>query len=185
MLNGEGCGAALVCGLAPIEMGAGIAASPHCAERRICRCLKSRTRRLVSQVLAHQLRRRIPSSKRPQGISAMFRGPSWDDHSCVPLCIPRSEDRFMPRRAGGKIISSGASSRLAPKHSEEHLIACRRRSVLPSPAASFLPLPAFRWRRGLPSRSLGYNARRGRVAKAKNVSQNLWITGISGTTVGT
>jgi len=24
--------------LAPKEMGAGIAASPHCAERRICRC---------------------------------------------------------------------------------------------------------------------------------------------------
>jgi len=25
-------------GLPQIEMGAGIAASPHCAERRICRC---------------------------------------------------------------------------------------------------------------------------------------------------
>jgi hypothetical protein len=24
--------------LSPKEMGAGIAASPHCAERRICRC---------------------------------------------------------------------------------------------------------------------------------------------------
>ena len=53
------------------------------------------------------------------------------------------------------------------------------------PPLSFLPLPAFRWRRGLPSRSPGYNAHAFRVAEAKNAVKRLWITGISGTTVGT
>jgi hypothetical protein len=90
-----------------------------------------------------------------------------------------------PRRARGKINSSGASSRLAPRNPEEFLIACRRRSVLPSPSAPFLPLPAFRWRRGLPSRSPAHNAHAFRVAEVKNALGSLWITGISGTTVGT
>ena len=66
----------------------------------------------------------------------MFRGPSWVDHSWRPaLLFPLPKKRSKPRRARGKINSSGASSRLAPKRSEEHLIACRRRSVLPSTSA--------------------------------------------------
>jgi hypothetical protein len=118
-------------------MGAGIAASPHCAERRICRSIaKPIPKDHLTKVRAHQLRRRLPSSKHPQGISSMFRGPSWVDHSWRPaLLFPLPKKRSKPRRARGKINSSGASSRLAPKHSEEHLIACRRRSVLPSTSA--------------------------------------------------
>ena len=73
----------------------------------------------------------------------MFRGPSWDDH-CRRLALSFRPKASEPRRANRKIISSGASSRLAPRNPEELLIACRRRSVLPSPSASFLPLPAFR-----------------------------------------
>ena len=55
----------------------------------------------------------------------VFCGPSWVDHSCVPLCSP------MVRRPSGaasrlrKIDSSGASSRLAPK---------RTRKLSPLPA---------------------------------------------------
>jgi len=124
-------------------MGAGIAASPHCAERRICRSIAVRTPKSSFQkVRAHQLRRRFPSSKHPQGISSMFRGPSWVDHSWRPaLLFPLPKKRSKPRRARGKINSSGASSRLAPTHSEEYPIACRRRSVLPSTSA-----PSYRCR---------------------------------------
>jgi len=31
----------------------------------------------------------------------MFRGPSWGNHSCVPLRFQRSEDHRKPRRARG------------------------------------------------------------------------------------
>src|SRR5438045_5704438 len=50
-------------------MGAGIAASPHCAERRICRCsqlgpLKTRRpKQNPLSILAHQLRRRFVSNR--------------------------------------------------------------------------------------------------------------------------
>ena len=95
-------------------------------------------------ILAHQLRRRFPSNRsllrgakptysssdpedhrsfdpfglpRTEALSQnrpMFHGPSWVDHSCVPLCshIPRGDTRAASRLR--KIDSSGASSRLAP-----------------------------------------------------------------------
>ena len=110
----------------------------------------------------------------------MFCGPSWVDHSCVPLC---SSTRRLPNRVA--LEEDQLFRRLfptGPKNSEELLIACRRRSVLPSPSASFLPLPAFRWRRGLPSRSPFDNAPRVRVGEVKNSVTSLWITGILGTT---
>jgi len=47
------------------EMRAGIAASPHCAERRICRCSQSGQKPEGPDplsILAHQLRRRFPSN---------------------------------------------------------------------------------------------------------------------------
>ena len=120
---------------APKEMGAGIAASPHCAERRICRCsvylvpLPERfgtplldpgspaqaTPRILQLPLA-----RSPltySTARPEGSLVfrsaglalelrsedrrpvqnrpMFRGPSWDNLSRVPL---RSPSASPPKR---------------------------------------------------------------------------------------
>jgi len=162
----------------PTEMRAGIAASPHCAERRICRSSWSRSEDRFLEIQAHQLRRRFPSDNSLRRGDRPFTGlrhpkVRWSSNTrCLaepkPSDVPRpflgrslwrlalllpSEDFRKPRRARVKINSSGASSRLAPRCSEERLIACRRRSVLPSPSASFCPLRAFRWRRGLPSRS--------------------------------
>ena len=115
-------------------------------------------------ILAHQLRRRFPSDRSlvrgaltdlrkatrrianlstdpacpgtevPDQSRPMFRGPSWVDHSCVPLCSPRrnassrvalEEDRLFRR-----LIPTGSVS--APKSLDN---ACRRRSDLWSPAA--------------------------------------------------
>ena len=98
--------------VAPIEMGAGIAASPHCAERRIYRLSWSGSRgifslksKLTSSGVASHLT--TPSeeetdrllgcaSRRLASLSTigawlsqshpMFCGPSWVDHSCVSLC---------------------------------------------------------------------------------------------------
>ena len=115
-------------------------------------------------ILAHQLRRRFPScislfrearltysTTWPEGSLVvrsarpgrnrnssqnrpMFRGPSWDNLSRVPLRSP--EFRRTPGAASHdrKIISSGASSRLARDEPESSSHSCRRRSVL-------LPLP--------------------------------------------
>ena len=110
-------------------MGAGIAASPHCAERRICRCsqpgqnpkvpTRSRSWLTSSGVASHltalsceKLDR--STDQQPGGSSIlqparpdrsqnnrMFHGPSWGNHSCVPLCLSRSEDPSKPRRARG------------------------------------------------------------------------------------
>jgi len=102
--------------LPQIEMGAGIAASPHCAERRICRCshlilkpespkIRSRSWLTSSGVASHltalsceKLDR--STDRQPGGSSIlqparpdrsqnnrMFHGPSWGNHSCVPLCF--------------------------------------------------------------------------------------------------
>ena len=92
-------------------MGAGIAASPHCAERRICRCSQPWPRGPFS-ILAHQLRRRIPSSSsEPGGLfirqcSAALLGII---SLCVPLCPSRIRRHVPNRVALEKIISSGAS----------------------------------------------------------------------------
>ena len=37
----------------------------------------------------------------PSQNNRMFRGPSWGNHSCVPLCLSRSENPSKPRRARG------------------------------------------------------------------------------------
>ena len=124
--------------------------------------------------------RRLVRRPKPSDVPRPFLG-----RSLLRLALSFHPKASEPRRARGKINSSGASSRLAPQTSEELHIACRRRSVLPSPSAPFWPLPAFRWRRGLPSRSPLQHARHIRVGEAKRTVIGLWITGISGTTAGT
>jgi single-strand DNA-binding protein len=42
-------------------------------------------------------RRTVTPAVRPS--RPLFRGPSWVDHSCVPLRFSRSENRWKPRRA--------------------------------------------------------------------------------------
>jgi hypothetical protein len=179
-------------------MGAGIAASPHCAEHGYAgvRNLVDRTRRLTNplSILAHQLRRRFPSTSRsPEGFyPPTFHGPSWDDLYRVPLRSPHPDSpQGGPGDAGAasrdrKIISSGASSRLAPPplpKEPQHclpaeigpLVTCRTHLAVADPQG----------RPGPPSRSPSHHAHVRRVAKAKNMGRSLWITGISGTTVGT
>ena len=121
-------------------MGAGIAASPHCAERRICRCSStlvplpktvrdpaSRSWLTSSGVAFH---RTAPSCEEPDRSTRLrgpkvrwsfdlsgpasgtevprsqnrpvFRGPSWVNHSCVPLCSPDPRGTREPRRARGR-----------------------------------------------------------------------------------
>ena len=108
-------------------MGAGIAASPHCAERRICRCSRLvRPKPFLPSILAHQLRRRFPSTALspltrrsladllgcaasplaslstvpagPKALPPMVCGPSWDDLSSrsASLSAPPKR-RFEPR----------------------------------------------------------------------------------------
>jgi len=160
----------------------------------------------LPKVLAHQLRRRFPSDnslRRGDRPSNRLRFPKARlpfNYRC--LAEPKPSDVLRPflgrplLRPASLLPSEDFLSRVAleedqlfrrlfptgPKNSEELLIACRRRSVLPSPSASFLPLPAFRWRRGLPSRSPFDNAPRVRVGEVKNSVTSLWITGILGTT---
>ena len=98
----------------------------------------------------------------------MFRGPSWVDHSCVPL---RSSARRAsePRRARGRSTLPAPLPGWPRRYSEE---------LSSSPAGgdrSFRHLPhllavaGLPVRRGLPSRSPCDHARRFRVAEAKNV----------------
>ena len=82
-----------------IEMGAGIAASPHCAERRICRSSGPSPRGPIPKVLAHQLRRRFPSDnslRRGDRLSTWLRFPKARfpfDYRCLakpkPPDVPR------------------------------------------------------------------------------------------------
>jgi hypothetical protein len=95
--------------------------------------------------------------------------------------IPKNPESRVAREAAS---SSGASSRLARDEPEGSSHSCRRRSDLWSPAAPFLPLPAFQVRPGPPSRSPAHNARLFRVGEAKISPFELWITGISGTIAG-
>jgi hypothetical protein len=73
----------------------------------------------------------IPGQNRP-----MFRGPSWVDHSCVPLCFqtfrrsPESRVALEEDRLFRRLFPAGPVS--APKSLN---IACRRRSDLWSPTA--------------------------------------------------
>ena len=142
-------------------MGAGIAASPHCAERRICRSSGPSPRGPIPKVLAHQLRRRFPSDdslRRGDRLSTWLRFPKARfpfDYRCLakpkPPDVPRPflgrsllrsallfhSKASEPRRARGKINSSGASSRLAPSCSEgaSH---CLSAEIGPSVACRFL-----------------------------------------------
>jgi len=205
---------------AQTEMGAGIAASPHCAERRICRCSvylvpaarklwfpASRSWLTSSGVAFHRtaLSEEKPdfySTALPEGSLVfrcparlktevfaqnrpMFRGPSWGNHSCVPLRSPDPTRRSRNRVALETDTSSGASSRLARNEPESpfQLPAGGDRFFYP-----FLALPAVSGapgRLGLPPRSPALHAPSFRVAEAKFSVISLWITGIAGTTVGT
>jgi hypothetical protein len=198
-------------------MGAGIAASPHCAERRICRCshlVKTRRPQPAldpgSPAQASLPIERLPPKRSPTGLpdcaARGFAGPSTDP-ACQEPKLPaktvrlsaallgetalasrfahrNSEELREPRRARGSFLFR----RLIPTDSasapESFNIACRRRSDLWSPAASACRCRLLE-RPGPPSRSPAHNAQAGRVAKAKNPVRSLWITGISGTTVGT
>jgi len=68
---------------------------------------------------------RSPETKVPGQSRPMFCGPSWGNHSCVPLCSPKFRGTPISRVAREAITSSGASSRLAPK---------RTRKLSPLPA---------------------------------------------------
>src|SRR3569833_177362 len=184
-------------------MGAGIAASPHCAERRICRCSiylgPAPPKRFVTPLLdpgapaqaslstvplprerspgfystappAGSLVFRRPACLSNLGLStqilepeflnrrscdpkssnpspgqsrSMFRGPSWDNLSRVPLRSPKFRRTPGAASHDRKIISSGASSRLARTKPKLH-------TFLPAeigssvPSSPFLPFPAFR-----------------------------------------
>jgi hypothetical protein len=114
----------------------------------------------------------------------MFHGPSWGNHSCVPLCFFGTEVLSETASRERRISSSGASSRLAPSPP-------RRSSTLPAGRDRYLgrlPLhPAVAGspkRLGPQSRSPIHNALGARVGEAKNVVKSLWITGISGTSRG-
>jgi hypothetical protein len=111
------------CRAAPKEMGAGIAASPHCAERRICRCsvyLVPPRKRFGPRfsILAHQLRRRfLPgnsllrgagpaySTARPEGslVVRPFRPGIWNRSSSKP------KPSDVPRPFLGRPLSRPAS----------------------------------------------------------------------------
>ena len=165
-------------------MGAGIAASPHCAERRICRCSQpwsedhvSRSWLTSSGVASHRLHQ-SPGARHP----AMLGGPSWDDRFCVPLRQSRSEKRLWPRRAKGR------SSLPAPLPASPD----RTRKFSPLPAGGdrfsghlpdLLAVAGFPERLGPLPRSPVDNASRRESRKAKKLCSRLWITGISGTTV--
>ena len=207
------------------EMGAGIAASPHCAERRICRCsiyLGSRPGKPVSDPASRSwltssgvaFHRTAPSFEEPDRSTRLrrpkvrwsfdlsgpasgtevprsqnrpvFCGPSWVDHSRVPLRSPTI--RRPPGAASRlrKIDSSGASSRLAPLPLPKELWHCLPAEIGPLVTCrSLLALASLPRRPGPPSRSPSHHAHVFRVAKAKNAAVGLWITGISVTTIGT
>jgi len=75
----------------------------------------------------------------------MFCGPSWVDHSRVPLCFATIR---RPLRSRVALEEDRLFRRLFPAGPERNpkapSIACRRRSDLWSPAALFLPLRTFR-----------------------------------------
>ena len=60
----------------------------------------------------------VPKPKSSGQSRSMFCGPSWGNHSCVPLCSSSSE-KPGSRVALEAVSSSGASSRLAPKRTRK------------------------------------------------------------------
>src|SRR3982751_337727 len=71
----------------------------------------------------------------------MFHGPSWVDHSCVPLCSPSPKSPERNPEPGNRVAleEDRLFRRLIPtdpeKNPKAHSTACRRRSDLWSPAA--------------------------------------------------
>jgi hypothetical protein len=115
------------------------------------------------------------------------RGPSWDDHSLLPADLPEGRPAL---RSRGKIVSSGASCRLALRFSAKSLPgdACLNRSAPvvagddrgTSPEKLALRLvPA----RAAAPRSLGEDAAKTESHKAELPTPCLWKAGISGATV--
>ena len=88
---------------------------------------------LTSSGVASYRLHQSPGARHP----AMFCGPSWDNHFCVPLCPNRTEVRLEPRRAKGR------SSLPAPLPASPD----RARKLSPLPAggdrfSSHLPRPS-------------------------------------------
>ena len=107
-----------------------------------------------------------------------------------PLSRPASllddpETASKPRRAGGR-STLPAPLPGWPRTKPESSIHCLPAEIGPLVTCrSLLVLADLPRRPGPPSRSHEHHARLSRVAKAKNGVRSLWITGISGTTVGT
>src|SRR5215213_3069228 len=120
-------------------MGAGIAASPHCAERRICRCsvyLVRSPKGLAPRfsILAHQLRRRFPSYcslvrgaltstrlRLPRvrlsfDVRPVLGEPEFLDRSPFPHIPGRSKPSDVPRPFLGKHLLRPALLTLVPKN---------------------------------------------------------------------
>jgi len=160
----------------------------------------------LPKVLAHQLRRRFPSDnslRRGDRPSNRLRFPKARlpfNYRC--LAKPKPSDVLRPflgrplLRPALLLPSEDFLSRVALEEDQlfrrlfptgpellRRVSHCLSAEIgPPSPSASFLPFPAFRWRRGLPSRSPLNNAPRVRVGEVKNSVTSLWITGILGTT---
>lgn len=192
-------------------MGAGIAASPHCTERRIRQVSKFSSRGTCLRTFASPAQASLSinplSPERearltyltawPEG-SLLFQS-AWPDPkvktdrwSAALLGMISTASRFAsfgPKTAGSRVARSKDHlfRRLVPAGRAS----TSRRKLSASPAAeigplvtcrSVLPLPAA-WRgEGPPSRSPDDYVPFARVAKVKTVSVSLWITWISGTT---
>ena len=147
----------------------------------------------LPKVLAHQLRRRFPSDnslRRGDRPSNRLRFPKARlpfNYRC--LAEPKPSDVLRPflgrplLRPASLLPSEDFLSRVALEEDQlfRRLFPTgpeKSRGSFSLPVGgdrsfrrlplSFLPLPAFRWRRGLPSRSPMHNAPRLRVGEAKN-----------------
>ncbi len=193
-------------------MGAGIAASPQCAERRICRCSQPWQFRpkpkppvfdpgspaqasLSSQRLSLRKSNR-PTELQPRGIAGL---------STVPTILKAEPPVKVTRCSAALLGMTTTASRFAHRNSEEPQEPRRatEKSSLPAPRTGWLPgcprrnaptacrqeigssVPSSRGRLGHPPRSPVNHATSIRVAEAKNLGTGLWKTGISGTTAGT
>ena len=114
------------------EMGAGIAASPHCAERRICRSSSLDPEGSFLEIRAHQLRRRFLSNNSLRRGDRPFTGLR---HPKVRLssnyrCLAEPKPSDIPRPFLGRSLLRPALL-FRPKTSEPRR--ARGRSTLPAP----------------------------------------------------
>ena len=120
--------------LSQTEMGAGIAASPHCAERRICRSHVLSPRGPISKVQAHQLRRRFPSNNSlVRGASTVYLTAPPEGSLVAQLSSPGPKTKTV--RCSAALLGSitlasrfASSVRRLPKPRR-----ARGRSTLPAP----------------------------------------------------